>query len=268
MSRIANAFAACRARGEKALIAYVAAGDPSFEATHAIALAIQSAGADILELGLAFSDPLADGPTIQAGSQRAMAAGSTTEKVLTLIDGLRRDGFALPILIMTYYNLLTRPGLEDFCARAKAAGVDGLIIPDVPLEESDELHQAANATGLDLVQFVAPTSPVERIARLAQAASGFVYCVSLTGVTGERAALPERFKSLVAEAKRHTETPVAVGFGIATPEQVREVAAIADGVIVGSAIVKLCGQDLPVPQLAASVGDFVRQLKDGTRTHS
>jgi tryptophan synthase alpha chain len=261
MSRIAERFATLRSRNEKALVTYIAAGDPNLEATGTIVKAIEAAGADMIELGLAFSDPLADGPTIQAGSQRALAAGANTDNVLELVARLRADGVKLPLLIMTYFNLLMRPGVERFCARAKAAGIDGLIIPDVPMEEADELLAATEAAGLDLVQFVAPTSTPDRTLRAAKLASGFVYCVSLTGVTGARAALPERFKEVVRETQRHTETPVCVGFGIATPDQVREVSALADGVIVGSAIVKTCGEDIPVSEMAAKIGRFVGELK-------
>ncbi|MDB4896828.1 MAG: tryptophan synthase alpha subunit [Firmicutes bacterium] len=265
MSRIAERFAQLKARGEKALVAYIAAGDPSLDATAEIVKAIEAAGADMVELGLAFSDPLADGPTIQAGSQRALAAGANTNNVLELVARLRAEGVQLPLLIMTYYNLLLRPGVAKFCARAKAAGIDGLIIPDVPMEEAEELLAATAEHGLDLVQFVAPTSPPDRIERAAQMASGFVYCVALTGVTGARTALAPRFKATVQEAKRHTETPVLVGFGISTPEHVRSVAQLADGVIVGSAIVKLCGEDLPRAEMVAKVGRFVGELKAGTR---
>ncbi|MGE5672308.1 MAG: tryptophan synthase subunit alpha [Mycobacterium leprae] len=265
MSRISERFARLKGIGEKALITYIAAGDPSLEATFALVKGLEAAGVDMIELGLPFSDPLADGPTIQAGSQRALAAGANTDNVLALVQRLRADGVKLPLLIMTYFNLLLRPGLANFCQRAAAAGIDGLIIPDVPMEEAGELLVAARAAGLDLIQFVAPTSPLSRIEKLAKLATGFVYCVSLTGVTGARTALPPAFKAMVAETKRQTTTPVAVGFGIATPEQVREVAAVADGVIVGSAIVKLCGENLPQPELVARVTGFARELKAATR---
>ncbi len=265
MSRIANRFAMLRERREKALVTYIAAGDPSLDATKDLVKAIERAGADIVELGLAFSDPLADGPVIQAGSQRALAAGANTDNVLKVIAELRTEGVQLPIVIMTYYNLLNRPGVDAFCARAAAAGVDGLILPDVPMEEGDEVLEAATKHGLDLIQFAAPTSTPDRIERAAKLATGFVYCVSLTGVTGQRTELPTRFVDVVKAAQSHTATPVCVGFGISTPDQVRQVAAIADGVIVGSAIVKLCGQDLPRSELVARVGEFVSQLKAATR---
>lgn len=265
MSRIAERFSILKAKGEKALVAYIAAGDPTLEATPALVKGMEAAGVDMVELGLAFSDPLADGPTIQAGSQRALAAGANTDHVLAMVKAMRADGVTIPLLIMTYYNLLLKPGVGDFCRRAAEAGLDGLIIPDVPVEEADELLAATRAHGLDLIQFVAPTSTPERIKASAQLATGFVYCVSLTGVTGARTELPTRFREVVAEARRQTDTPVCVGFGIATPEQVRDVAAIADGAIVGSAIVKLCGQGLPQAELVARVSSFVAELKVGTR---
>lgn len=265
MNRIAERFTALRRRGEKALIAYIAAGDPSLAATGALVRGIEAAGADIIELGLAFSDPLADGPVIQAGSQRALAAGANTDNVLDLVRDLRGAGVQVPLVIMTYYNLLNRPGVANFCAGAKAAGIDGLIIPDVPMEECDELLAAAEAVGLDLIQFVAPTSTPDRVERAAKLATGFVYCVSLTGVTGARTELPTRFVETVRLAKAHTQTPVAVGFGIATSEQVRQVAAIADGVIVGSAIVRLCGEGLGEADLTQKVSAFVAELKAATR---
>lgn len=263
--RIAARFAALKERNEKALICYIAAGDPSLDATYDLVRAMEAAGADLIELGLPFSDPLADGPTIQEGSQRALAAGANTDTVLALIGRIRASGVQVPLLIMTYYNLLLKPGLQAFCDRARAVGVDGLIIPDLPMEESAELLAAATGAGLDLIQFVAPTSPPGRIARAAALASGFVYCVSLTGVTGARAELPKRFAETVRQAQAAGSLPVAVGFGIARPEQVRQVAAIADGVIVGSAIVKLIGEAQPAAERTARVARFVAELKAATK---
>ncbi|MFZ5818214.1 MAG: tryptophan synthase subunit alpha [Bacillota bacterium] len=265
MSRIAETFAALRSRGEKGLVAYVAAGDPSLEESRQIVHALVEAGVDLIELGLPFSDPLADGPVIQAGTQRALAAGANTDNVLELIATLRREGVAVPLLIMTYYNLLNRPGVDTFCRRAKAAGVDGLIIPDVPMEEGEELLAATREHGLDLVQFVAPTSTPDRVERAGKLASGFVYVVSLTGVTGQRDSLPERMADLVRSVKAVTETPVAVGFGISRPEHVRQVVAVADAAIVGSAFVKLCGEEIPLPEKLAKIKGFAAELKAATR---
>jgi len=265
MSRIADRFAELRERSEKALVTYVTAGDPDLETSADVLHALAEAGVDIVELGLPFSDPLADGPEIQAASQRALAAGANTDTVFEMVQRVRAEGFDLPLLIMTYYNLLVRPGVADFCQRAKAAGVDGLIIPDVPLEEADELQEACRAVGLDLVQFVAPTSPEERVRRVAEAAAGFIYCVSLTGVTGARESLSTQFEGVLRAVKACTDTPVVVGFGVSTPDQVRQVAELADGVVVGSAIVRLCGQGLPREELLAQVRSFAAELKSGTR---
>lgn len=268
MSRIAARFAELKARGEKGLVAYIAAGDPSLEASRQIIHALVEAGVDLIELGLPFSDPLADGPVIQAGTQRALAAGANTDNVLELIATVRREGVSLPILIMTYYNLLTRPGVDIFCRRAKEAGVDGLILPDVPMEEGDELLAATRAHGLDLVQFVAPTSTPDRIERAGKLATGFVYVVSLTGVTGARESLPERMTGLVEAVKAVTDTPVAVGFGISRPEHVRQVTAVADAAIVGSAFVRLCGEGYPVEELTARMKQLASELKDATKQKS
>jgi len=265
VSRIAERFAALRAKGEKALVGYIAAGDPSLAATAALVREMEAAGVDMIELGLAFSDPLADGPVIQAGTQRALVAGATTDKVLAMVAELRSSNVKVPILFMTYYNLLNRPGVDTFCARAKAAGIDGLILPDTPMEESDEVLEATRRHGIDFIQFVAPTSTPDRIERAAKLATGFVYCVSLTGVTGFREQLPTRFIEVVKSAQSHTKTPVLVGFGISTPDHVRQVSAIADGVIVGTAMVRICGLDLPQDEMVAKMGDYVRSLKAATR---
>ncbi|MFZ5826428.1 MAG: tryptophan synthase subunit alpha [Bacillota bacterium] len=265
MSRIAARFAELKERGEKGLVAYVAAGDPNLEASRQIIHGLVAGGVDLIELGLPFSDPLADGPVIQAGTQRALAAGANTDNVLELIATVRQEGVTLPILIMTYYNLLNRPGVAAFCRRAREAGVDGLIIPDVPMEEGDELLDATRVHGLDLVQFVAPTSTPDRIERAAKLASGFVYVVSLTGVTGARESLPERMVGLVEAVKASTETPVAVGFGISKPEHVRQVTAVADAAIVGSAFVRLCGEALPAAELAERVMLLAKELKAATK---
>ncbi|MFB5084075.1 tryptophan synthase subunit alpha [Symbiobacterium thermophilum] len=265
MSRIAERFALLRSRGEKGLIAYLAAGDPSLATSRRLVHALAEAGVDMVELGLPFSDPLADGPVIQAASQRALAAGANTDNVLELVAALRADGLQIPLLIMTYYNLVLRPGVENFCHRAAAAGVDGLILPDVPVEESDEIRAAAGAVGLDLIQFVAPTSPPERIRRAADLARGFIYAVSSTGVTGVRDRLPPQLTAMVEAVKAVTDTPVAVGFGISRPEQVRQVTAVADAAIVGSAFVRHCGEGLPEHELVERVRILAEELKAGTR---
>lgn len=263
-SRISSRFAALRQEGAKALITYIMAGDPNIETTFHLVHTLERAGVDIVELGLPFSDPLADGPVIQAAGQRALAAGATTDKVLGLVADLRRSGVRLPLVLMGYYNMIQARGLERFCQDAKEAGLDGLIVPDVPLEESDEILAATRQAGLDLILFVAPTSTDERISQTAALASGFVYAVSLTGVTGERQELPQRFMEVVAQTKQQTDVPVVVGFGISRPEQVQDITKVADGVIVGSAFVRLCGEGLPQEELLRRMESYAVELKAAT----
>jgi len=265
VGRITARFATLRSRGEKGLIAYIAAGDPSLETTRQLVHALAAGGVDMVELGLPFSDPLADGPVIQAASQRALAAGANTDNVLELVAALRADGLQIPLLIMAYYNLVLRPGVETFCRRAAAAGVDGLILPDVPMEEGDEIQAATQEAGLDLIQFVAPTSPPDRISRAAGLARGFIYAVSLTGVTGMRASLPPQVTDLVRAVKAVTDTPVAVGFGVSRPEHVRQITEVADAAIVGSAFVRRCGEGLPEHELVSRVRILAEELKAATR---
>lgn len=265
MSRIEQRFAELKARGEKAMIAYLAAGDPDLDSTYELVLEFERQGVDVMELGLAFSDPIADGPAIQQGSQRALAAGSNTAQFFDLVRRLRSAGCQLPIIIMTYYNLLLKPGLDRFVQQAAGAGVDGLIIPDLPYEEEADLRAAADRVGIDLVRFMAPTSTDERLALAGQGARGFVYLVSLTGVTGARTAVSERVAPLVERARRFTDQPLCVGFGISSPEHVRYICQFADGVIVGSALVQVCGQGLPRPELVRTLGEKVGGLKAATR---
>lgn len=253
--------------GEKALVGYIAAGDPNLATSRLIVNSMAQNGIDLIELGMPFSDPLADGPVIQAGSVRALAAGATPLTTFELVQQVRADGVTQPILIMTYYNLLLHMGLDRFCDRAVSAGVDGLIIPDLPLEEADELREACEKAGLDLVQFIAPTSTPERIERAAKAARGFLYAVGLTGVTGASGGVQfDRVRPVVEAAKRASEIPVAVGFGVSKPEHAAQVAAFADAVIVGTALVRLCGEEGAPAEIAARVGRFVGELKAATKT--
>lgn len=262
-SRIGRRLQALREAGQKTLVVYLAAGDPDPETSFALIQAVSAAGADLVELGLPFSDPLADGPVIQAATVRALRAGTTPQRVLDLVARIRAAGNEVPLAIMTYVNPLLRMGYARFCQAAAGAGLDGLIVPDLPHEEAAELRVAAREQGIDLIPLVAPTSPPERVAAIAREASGFIYCVSLTGVTGARESLSERFVPLVAEVRKQTDLPVAVGFGISNPEQAARVAQVADAVIVGSALVQLCGQGLPRAELLARAADFVRDLKAG-----
>lgn len=262
-TRLSRRLQELKAAGGKGLVTYLCAGDPDLETTYSLVRALDREGADVIELGVPFSDPLADGPAIQAAAQRALAAGTTPAAVLELVARLRRDGVAVPIVLMGYYNPILSRGVDRYAADCAAAGVDGLIVPDLSHEESAELRAACTAAGVDLIPLLAPTSTPERIAMIAGAASGFVYCVSLTGVTGARAALSDRFRPLVAAVRRHTDLPVGVGFGIATPDHVREVVAVADLAIVGSAVVRLCGAGGRGEAVVERVTAFVRELRTG-----
>ena len=234
--RIEVAFA--RAKGEKrsALVAYLCAGDPSLAATERLVPAIVSAGADIIELGVPFSDPIADGPVIQAASQRALASGTSLPKLLDLVARLRASGLSTPLVLMGYANPMVAMGWERFAERAARAGVDGAIVPDLPLEEAEPVSAVLAAAGLDLVLLAAPTTPPERLARIAERTRGFLYFVSVTGVTGGGAELPEELPAMLARARQVPR--VAVGFGVSRPEQARLLAPHADGVVVGTAIVR------------------------------
>ena len=238
MSRLAQAFAGARAAKRAAFIAYLCAGDPDFETSLAACRAVIAGGADILELGVPFSDPLADGPTNQWAAQRALEGGMTAARVLELVRRLRRES-QIPIVFYTYYNLVFANGVEAYVRAAAAAGVDGMLTLDLPPEEAGEVIAAARAHGLDTVFIVAPTTPEARLPRITAAATGFIYYVSREGVTGVRAQLAEGIAAAVARIRRHTSLPVAVGFGISSREQVAQVAALADGVVVGSALVNI-----------------------------
>ena len=258
MSRIGERFAALRARGEKALVAFVTAGDPSLDRTVEIACDIAGAGADVLELGVPFSDPLADGPVIQRASDRALKRGVRLAGVLEAAGAIRARS-DVPLLLFSYANPLLRHGLERLAADAVAAGIDGVLVTDLPPEEAGEWLACARARALDTVFLAAPTSGDDRLRRIVDASRGFVYAVSRTGVTGERAALSEDGAALVRRLRALTAAPIALGFGVSTPEQARAAAAVADGVVVGSAIVRfLEGQ--PEGDVAA----LVRRLKAGT----
>jgi len=238
LTPIQRRFAELASQGRCALMPFAMAGDPDLEATAATLLALQEAGADLIELGIPYSDPLADGPVIQGAASRALAAGTTPAAVLSLLGSLR-DRLTIPVVLFTYSNPLLNRGMEAFCDAAAAAGAAGLVVPDLPLEEAEKLSTIAAQRGLDLVLLVAPTTPPERMARIHAASRGFTYLVSVTGVTGVRSALQERVGGLVRQLKDQGGTPVAVGFGISAPEQARQVRDWgADGAIVGSALVK------------------------------
>ena len=259
-SPIAARFAGLQEQGRMALMPFLMAGDPDLSTTSDVLLSLQENGADMVELGIPYSDPLADGPVIQASAYRALSAGTTPGRVLEMLSGLKGK-LTIPVILFTYSNPLLNRGAEEFFADAAAAGVCGLVVPDLPLEEAERLSPSAQAHGLDLVLLVAPTTPADRMQRIASASRGFTYLVSVTGVTGERVSLESRVSSLVADLKGCCPIPVAVGFGISGPDQVKQVKSWgADGAIVGSALVKRIAATEPI-SAAAQAGEFCRQLR-------
>jgi tryptophan synthase alpha chain len=263
--RISRRFEELASTGESGFIAYITAGDPSSEATLAIAHALESAGVDLLELGIPFSDPLADGPTIQAASNRALVAGMTVARSLEIVERFRTKS-ELPIVLFTYLNPVYAYGFEKFLTHAAAAGADGLLILDLPPDEAEHDTGLIWSGGLDPIRLVAPTTPSERMAKIVSTAQGFVYYVSREGVTGEQSRLADTISAQVAELRRHTTLPIAVGFGISTPEQAAVVASQADAVVVGSAIVRQISENGRAPDLARRVADFVRALVQATKS--
>ncbi len=267
-SRLDATFTALRARHERALVAYFTAGDPSLALTRKLVVEAARRGADVIELGIPFSDPLADGPVIQRATQRALAAGVTLPRVLELVREMRGE-VSVPLVFLTYYNPILAFGLKAFCQTSVEAGIDGVIVADLPPEESGPLRAEAMAAGLDLVHLVAPTSTPERMRKIARASEGFVYMVSLTGVTGERTALAtEELAQQLRALRAITTKPVCVGFGIGTPEQAALVGQLADGVVVGSAIVRLVERHATSAELLDRVGDFIAGLKAPLRAGS
>jgi tryptophan synthase alpha chain len=264
-NRIDTTFASLRARGQKALVAYICAGDPHLEATRDLAFALEAAGVDILELGVPFSDPLADGVVNQMAAIRALEAHTTARGVLQTVAEIRKRS-AMPIVLYTYMNPIYRYGFADFHRDAEAAGVDGLLILDLPPDEDAQNAELSETTGLKRIRLIAPTTPEKRIAQLTAGASGFIYYVSREGVTGERAEVASSLPERVAAIRSTTELPIAVGFGIGSPDQVRQVAAHADAVVVGSAIVKRIAEWGQESDLASRVGEFVKPLATATKS--
>jgi tryptophan synthase alpha chain len=255
MSRISVVFRP----GHTALIGYITAGYPDIKATPEIAVALAENGCDIIELGIPFSDPLADGATIQKSSYRSLLGGTTPQACLEMAAEVRTR-VTVPLLFMTYYNPVLNYGLEAFCRNCVHAGIDGLIVPDLPPEEGAELEAVTREKGLDLVYLLAPTSTGERIVTVSQKSGGFIYLVSLTGVTGARDALPPELEDFVARVRQKAQQPLCVGFGIASPEQAKRVAAIADGVIVGSRLIQLIEEDTTLTGLKAFVSGMRKAL--------
>ncbi|MDI6783220.1 MAG: tryptophan synthase subunit alpha [bacterium] len=265
MSRIQNVFYNLNKQNRAALIAYITAGDPDLKTTKTLVLTLAKSGADIIELGIPFSDPIADGPTIQKASQRALAKGTRLQDVIALVKELRKET-DIPLVFMSYYNPILQYGIKKFTQDAINAGVDGIIVPDLPPEEAGELISAARKTGLDTIFLLAPTSTQARIKLVADRCSGFVYYVSLTGVTGARTKIATDVAASIKKIKRLTDKPVAVGFGISNAAQVRQVVNWgADGVIVGSAIVNLIEQNIGKKDLVNKVAKFVKELSTGTK---
>jgi tryptophan synthase alpha chain len=269
MTRIERAFKHLQKKGEKALVVYLTAGDPDLPATEALIPALAAAGADILEIGVPFSDPTADGPVIQAASLRAIRSGATLVNILEMIARIRRT-CDIPIVLFGYYNPIFIFGCEAFAQSARAAGVDGVLVVDLPPEEAAELRRYTDRAGIAFIPLVAPTTSDARIRQISEKAKGFLYYISVTGVTGTARPIAEDIRRDVARIRSACHLPVAVGFGISTPEQAAEIAPYADGIVVGSAVVKLieecAGRPELIPLVASFAGKIKKALSSGVRT--
>jgi tryptophan synthase alpha chain len=270
-TRISKRFAALRETGELGIVAYITAGDPTLDATHKFVLALAYAGADVIELGVPFSDPLADGPTIQRASERALKAGTTLAQVIDLVREIRKSS-EVPIVLFSYYNPVLQLGLEKFASTAAMAGADGVLITDLTPEESDDYRQVLAAHHLDTIFLGAPTSTDDRLAKIATASSGFLYLISRTGVTGAKDALPDELPALLRRARNVTQLPIAVGFGISLPGHVSVLGGLADAAVVGSALVSEIEKATaanPTPAAidaaAAGLAARMRSLKEAAR---
>jgi tryptophan synthase alpha chain len=260
MGRIEARFEALKREGKKAFVAYLTAGDPDLKTTAKLIPALEAAGVDIVEIGIPFSDPTADGPAIQAASQRALKGGATLERILAMIASLRRK-CGIPIVLFGYYNPILSYGPEKFAADAKVSGVDGLIVVDLPPEEANELQQYTDPAGLAFITLIAPTTDPGRVAAILRRAAGFVYFISVTGVTGGAAPETGEVKRDVERIKKMTTLPIAVGFGIATPEQAAAIAPLADGVVVGSALVRLIAEKKGCGDITRAVASFAEDIR-------
>jgi len=259
-SRIADTFARLKTEGKTALMPYHTAGFPTIDGSKEIIRAIVDAGADMVEIGIPFSDPIADGTAVQGTSQVALKNGTRIADALRIVQELRAEGVTAPFVFMGYYNPLLKYGLERLVTDCEAAGVDGFIVPDLPAEESADLHAACRRHGLDLIFMVAPTSTDARLDIAAERGSGFLYCVSVTGVTGARAKLADTLGDYIARIRRHTDLPLAIGFGISRPDQVQQVGKLADGAIVGAALIDALNTVSP-QEMPAKGAEFVRYLR-------
>ncbi len=260
VNRIDKKFKELRKQDKKAFIAYIMAGDPSLNITKKLIFELYAQGVDIIELGVPFSDPLADGPTIQRSSERGLKSRTTLTSVFNVVRNVRLE-VGIPIVVMLYYNLVFHYGLNRFVKDAVSSGIDGVIVPDLPPEESNELRDAAKRHDFAIIHLLAPTSSMERIRKIATASTGFIYYVSLTGTTGARKKLPDGLFGGLRNVKRVTKKPVCVGFGISTRAQVKQIQRYADGVIVGSAIVKVIEKNIGKKDLVKKVGGFVRRIR-------
>ncbi|MGE5329351.1 MAG: tryptophan synthase subunit alpha [Deltaproteobacteria bacterium] len=259
MNRIDDKFKTLNEKGKKALITFVTAGDPSLEATIELIEAMENAGADIIELGVPFSDPLAEGPVIQAASERALKNGMKIEDVFAVVSRAR-EKTEIPLILLIYFNCIFKYGLDDFFKKCEETGVDGVIVPDLPFEEKEEINSTAQEFGINVITLIAPTSK-ERMKRIAKDAKGFVYCVSSLGVTGVREEFHKNLAEFVKEIHSYTDIPRAVGFGISTPEQVRSIKEFSEGVIVGSAIVKKIEEVDAINKAIEGVRRLVEELR-------
>lgn len=264
--RLTARFARCRAEGRAALVTFVTGGDPSPERTAGVLDALVAGGADVIELGLPFTDPMADGPAIQAANLRALAAGITTDALFAIARDFRARHADIPLVMMGYFNTIDQRGVERFAAEARAAGVDGVICVDVPPEEDDALGPQLRGEGLHLIRLATPTSDEKRLPAILTGASGFLYYVAVAGITGTRSAADADIAAAVSRLKQATELPVAVGFGVRTPEQAARIAKVADAVVVGSAIVELVGQAARDADLGRKIEELVGGLSSAVRT--
>ena len=259
-TNISKSFSKIKKEERIALMPFLMAGDPDLETTSKILLELQASGADMIELGIPYSDPLADGPIIQLAASRALSSGTTPDKVFQMLSGLKNE-LSIPIILFTYSNPVINRGLKSFCLEASRAGVSGLVVPDLPLEEAEKLSEIAEAKGLDLVLLVAPTTPKDRMKKIAETSNGFTYLVSVTGVTGERSSLEDNVGSLVKQLKNTSASPVAVGFGISDVKHIQQVREWgADGAIVGSALVKRIA-NASSEMKVKEAGSFCKELR-------
>ena len=260
MGRIGDKFKVLRDRKEKALIVYLTAGDPSLSVTKKLIIGLENAGVDILEIGIPFSDPTADGPVIQAASQRALKSGTTLEGVLDLVTEVRKVS-EIPIVLFGYFNPIFAYGVKKFAHAARTAGVDGVLVVDLPYEEAKELRIYTDEVSIDFISLIAPTTDEKRLRKIAAEAKGFLYYISITGITGTAAPKIDNIKNAVKKIRKITKLPIAVGFGISRPQQAREIARFADGIVIGSAVVCLIDENKNNPDLVKIVSGYISGIK-------